>query len=609
MGVPGFFAYLYKNYSKTHDIIIRKKNIIERNYFSKHDLLNVNNLYIDANCLIHPQAAKICEEYKNLLNNDNIEILEQKIISACIKYISKLIEETKPTDLIYIAVDGVAPMAKIKHQRQRRFKYIYDNDKINEIKKKYGIEIEHKWNTSAITPGTIFMTKLTKKIIAWIEQSNYKVKKIIFSSCYTPGEGEHKILQYIKNTIDTFNENKLNDVNVIYGLDADLIFLSLASNIDKTYLLRETTEIETKKENLSNLDDFSYVDIDLLKKIIVKEMTKYLNEKERKEINKMRIVNDFIFLCYLCGNDFLPNIPSLSIGIHMTNTRNGLELILDTYSVIMKNRLDNNNNIEYILDIEELNNKRNLIIYNNDMLIEILEILSNYEETYFKSLYNYKRNSFKENENNFDNEKYNYENLNFYIEDSVKLGDPSLNLNDYKRNYYLEYYNIDINKKYMDYQFNQYITGLVWTSYYYFDKCVNWFYYYKYHHGPFISDIVTYLKSNTNEFNKISQFLCNKELYLDKLKPLHQLLLVLPKKSSNLVPASFKTLFFSKQLMKYFPDNFNIDYLYKNKSWQSILMIKTIEPEIIINLCNKLILNDSDKARNSSYYPYIKEYL
>jgi len=601
MGVPGFFAYLYRNHSKSSDIIIRKKNIIDKYFSTKHDLLSINNLYIDANCLIHPQAAKMCEEYKHLINDEQIYIFEQKIISSCIKYISKLIEETKPTDLIYIAVDGVAPMAKIKHQRQRRFKYMYDIDNINEIKKKYNIEIENKWNTSAITPGTIFMTKLTKSIINWINQKDYNIKKIIFSSCYTPGEGEHKILQYMKNN------NNINDVNIVYGLDADLIFLALSSQINKIYLLRETTEIETKKENLTNLDEFSYINIDVLKNIIFIEMTKYMDNIEKIKENMMekKIINDFIFLCYLCGNDFLPNIPSLSIG-NIPNTKNGLQLIFETYSIIQKNIYETSNILQYILDITEYNKDRKMINFNNDMLIQIFEILSNYEETYFNTLYNYKKNTFVENEKNYKNEIYNYENLNYYIEDNIQLGNSNIKYEEYKKNYYSNYYNIDIDKYYIHYQLKSYISGLVWTSYYYFDKCVDWFYYYKYHHGPFISDILGYLKMNKNIFNNISKHYVGEEYYINKIKPLHQLLMVLPKKSINLLPASLKTLFFSKKLIKYFPDEIKKDDLYKYKSWQSILMIETIEPEIIINMCNKIILNDSDKSRNNNYLPFIK---
>jgi 5'-3' exonuclease len=38
----------------------------------------------------------------------------------------------------------------------------------------------------------------------------YNTNKIIFSSSYTPGEGEHKLLQYLKN-IDLNVQNMQND--------------------------------------------------------------------------------------------------------------------------------------------------------------------------------------------------------------------------------------------------------------------------------------------------------------------------------------------------------------------------------------------------------------
>ena len=122
--------------------------------------------------------------------------LEKKIIKQVISYIELLISETKPTETVYIAVDGVAPMAKIKHQRLRRFKTIYDRNIKEQIAKKYNRTLETEWNTSAITPGTMFMDKLTKSILQWIKINKFNCK-IIFSSSYTPGEGEHKLLQYI----------------------------------------------------------------------------------------------------------------------------------------------------------------------------------------------------------------------------------------------------------------------------------------------------------------------------------------------------------------------------------------------------------------------------
>lgn len=112
--------------------------------FNKDNLLNsddtilINNInsidYIlfDTNCLIHPICFKII---KNNSNITNIDILEDKMINAVTEYILEIINYVNPIKGIYIAIDGVAPLAKIKQQRQRRFKSISDKILWNNIKK------------------------------------------------------------------------------------------------------------------------------------------------------------------------------------------------------------------------------------------------------------------------------------------------------------------------------------------------------------------------------------------------------------------------------------------------------------------------------------------
>ena len=170
MGVPGFVAWLYHNHKSTNFIF---KKLFKTSNTDSIRVDSVQNLFIDANCLIHPKAREIYMDNLHLVET-NLELLENKIIKAVISYIELLIEETKPTKLIYIAVDGVAPMAKIKHQRLRRFKSIYDQKKKEEICNKFNKPIIKEWNTAAITPGTLFMDKLTKSILKWLSMTKYK---------------------------------------------------------------------------------------------------------------------------------------------------------------------------------------------------------------------------------------------------------------------------------------------------------------------------------------------------------------------------------------------------------------------------------------------------
>ena len=73
----------------------------------------------------------------------------------------KIIDQVKPTKLIYMSIDGVAPRAKMEQQRLRRFKSIKEKKMKKDILNKYNIE-SINFDTNCITPGTIFMYKLSK---------------------------------------------------------------------------------------------------------------------------------------------------------------------------------------------------------------------------------------------------------------------------------------------------------------------------------------------------------------------------------------------------------------------------------------------------------------
>mgnify|MGYP001259910528 CR=1 FL=1 len=268
MGIPVYFKTLINEYS---DIILHKGKLKE----------SINFLFLDLNCLIHP----CCRE----LNN------EDDMINKILSEIDKLVKYTNVSDFLYIAVDGIAPKAKMKQQRMRRYKKELENKFLN----------EKKWDTNSISPGTFFMKKLNNSLKKYKESCNIKC---ILSDSDKRGEGEHKILQYLKNNI-------LDGNICIYGLDADLIQLSLVSRINNIFLLREKTEY-----NIENTDEeYIYLNIDLLK-------SKILDSLELSRIiDKDQIIDDTIFLCMLFGNDFINHIPSINLRY------NGYEYIFNIY--------------------------------------------------------------------------------------------------------------------------------------------------------------------------------------------------------------------------------------------------------------------------------------
>jgi len=548
MGVPGFFLWFLKKYKNKKFVL--KKDDMQSN--------PIDSLLIDTNCLLHPQCFKILAENPTL--NDNKE-MERKMSNACIEYLKYIIEYVDPKKEIYIAIDGVAPTAKIKQQRQRRFKSVNDRTLFDKIKKKHNKEITTYWNNSAITPGTKFMEILTQKIIEFCKTSKYKAK-IYFSTANSPGEGEHKLLQHIRDCNNNYNY-------VIYGLDADLIFLSLASNKDNIHLLREAQEIGGEKTNEVILN---YVSIDVLKECIMEELNDILyDEVIERKLDQEKIMRDFIFICYFLGNDFLPHIPSVDIKCYDKKCTNGLDLLLQAYATTYDNHED------YLISI----NNNNEITYNIVFLQMFVEYLASFEEEFFMNMYKSKKHFRKnDNEDAYEREKTKIENLQFKIEDDIELGKDTSD--EYKFRYYKKYYHTEINQsRIVKNASYKYLEGLLWVANYYFSKCPSWDWYYPYDHAPFISD----LADNFKRFN-----IDNIKFNLgEPLKPIEQILCVLPQQSSYLVPNEVKELMTNNKspLIHLYPLDFQIDLLYKTKYWQGIAILPDLDIKLVKDTLHK----------------------
>ena len=209
MGIPAYFSYIIKNYP---NILYKFKN----NFNSKY-------LFLDSNSIIYDSMRDI--EYSN--DND----YERKLINAVCKQIETYIEQISPKQMVYIAFDGVAPVAKLSQQKNRRYKSWFINH--------YEDNVKPYWDSTAITPGTDFMNKLNLQIRYHFRQPrSFHVKQIIISGSDIPGEGEHKIFEYIRENTKMINNEK----TVIYGLDADLIMLTInhLQYCNQMYLFRET---------------------------------------------------------------------------------------------------------------------------------------------------------------------------------------------------------------------------------------------------------------------------------------------------------------------------------------------------------------------------------
>ena len=549
MGVPGFYVWLTRKYKHTRGLT--SKELPEK----------IDYFLIDANCLIHPICFKVRSNNPKIID---INQLEQLMINEVIIYFEKIINTIDPKKGIYLAIDGVAPMAKIKHQRTRRFKSIADKKTIDNIKKKHNRQLDPYWNNSAITPGTIFMEKLHQKILQWYTTLN---RDIIYSSYLTPGEGEHKLLQFI----NTYPHHSY----AIYGLDADLIFLSLASKSTTVYLTRDKIE--------DNTDELIYVSIKIMKGLLVETIKSSSNSNKYKsqiDLNIDKIIIDFIFICYFLGNDFLPHF--MSINIHL----NGLDNILKAYIDSMHSVYNKYNKIMYLV---EDNYKIEYKIFRR-----FIANLANKEDEIIKEN-SMKRTLHEEKNNNpYDREMYRLDNILFKIEDPIQLGHGSFS--EYRKRYYKHYWNLeddqieDFAKKLV----KEYLYGLKWVLHYYFIECPSWDWFYPYDHAPFITDIYTYI--NVININKII-FELGKPLL-----PFMQLLTVLPKQSSFLLTSPLKDIVSDNksEIAYMYPTTIVQDFINKRKFWMGIPLLPQINIKLIKDTYNKVKDNISrnDQKRN-----------
>ena len=588
MGVPGFFKYLIDNY-KNSKFIFNKKEV--ENIDIINETNNIDYLLIDANCLIHPKCFKVLAENNEITNMD---ILEEKMISEVMLYINHLISYVNPKS-VFLAIDGVAPIAKIKQQRSRRFKSIHDMKLFNNIKLKHKRPLSNFWNNSAITPGTKFMEKLHNKIIEW---GKTRKEKIIYSSCNTPSEGEHKLLQFIRaNILKNINMNY-----VLYGLDADLIFLALSSyNISSPiYLLREANQINNKKPE----DELNYVSIKIMKECIVKNILEQYDMIMKDEIlehkvnlDSTRLSNDFIFLCYFLGNDFLPHLPSLDIY------NDAIDILLQIYAKILINNQQVKQQVgqhfnNYIINVNSMNE----VHINMKCFTMLIEELSKMEEDKLKEHFGNKKRARCFTAEPYEKELFRIENLQFKINDPVLLG--SDNMTEWRKRYYKHYFGCTTDESIEKTAKNlvkNYIVGLKWVSLYYFDKCPSWEWYFPYEHPPFMCDILNYI--NTIDIN-IIEFKEKKPLL-----PFEQLLCVLPQQSSYLIPKCIQKLMNNHRssLSHLYPIDFEQDFINKTKYWMGIPMLPPLEIDLVKYIYSKYVkeLTKEELFRNRICEEYI----
>ena len=527
MGVPFYFKFLCKKYS---NIILPFHQFFIDN--------SCDELFFDLNGLIHPCASRAIK--KN--GGKKISQIEESINEEVKLEIASIISSIKPTSKVFLAVDGVAPFAKICQQRGRRYKSVIFKNLLNKLNKEFKIP-EDNYDTNMISPGTPFMEKLMDELQNYTTTLSNKFKiGVTLSSSREVGEGEQKIISIIREQGNDKNK-------IIMGLDADLIMLSLVSGVKKINLLREEYNKQTGEKDLILLN------IDNLREAIIKEISDLYKNKHSASISydNNTLIKDYIFLCYFIGNDFLPNVPMLSID------KGAINYLLKLYVVILG---------KYNKSIVNSDNK-----INYDILIEMLKLMSQDEDNFLKIYHN---NYYKKKYNDFDrNGKYEKQvkRIEFMPLLTNTYNTVNFNKANWRERYYTRYFNTE-NYREVDKVkvYNQYLEGLNWILQYYTGACPSWSWCYTFNFSPSILDLYNYLKKNTYPIIEFS---------LDEpLTSNFQLACILPPKTLSKIPKVNKIM---DEYPYLYPKKYNIEMLYKTFFHEAIPILPSITYHTFVN--------------------------
>jgi len=540
MGIPSYFSHIIRNYSK----IVRNLR-----YFKSVPSFQFQHLFMDCNSIVYDAVHSVekLERNKCIAKDSDLDAM---IINLVIRKIEDYILLIQPSYTLYIAFDGVAPLAKMDQQRSRRYKsHFMGNLNFNSDDDQ---PPQFTWNTSAITPGTLFMDKLTTHINYHFKNSetNFNVKTIITSCSDVPGEGEHKLYQYIRTN------NLATDNIAVYGLDSDLIMLSIfhLDYCKNIYIFREAPEflkssipIETRGDSD---DEPHFLDIRLLAGSILSNMNCTANHPDR--------IDDYVFLCFILGNDFLPHFPAMNIRTH------GIDVLLDMYRFFIGNHPD-----KFL--VSRRKGKiywKNLSLLINEIAKKEHEFLTN--EYFVRDKFDHRK--FPETTPQEKEQVVNNAPI-LYRQDEKYISPKDSHWED---RYYKRLFSVYKKPNVIKPICTNYLEGLEWVFRYYIGNCPNWKWKYSYHFPPLFSDLCKYIPHFDTDF--LSSTISS--THNRPFSPLVQLSYVLPSAKLDLLPNEIGT-FLKTNYAELYPLQFEYSWAFCRYLWEAHPVLPEIPVELL----------------------------
>lgn len=158
--------------------------------------------------------------------------------------------------------------------RSRRFFDSKKSTKSSSAREEFATDgetlVDHHFISNCTMPGTLSSQRLSHCLQFYIHERlnndpRWKNVKIILSDSNVPGEGKHKILSFIRHQRDSKTHH------IVFGLDADLILLGLATHEPNFTIIRE--EILTSNSQLLSTEaQFVLLRLNVLKEYLIEEL-------------------------------------------------------------------------------------------------------------------------------------------------------------------------------------------------------------------------------------------------------------------------------------------------------------------------------------------------
>uniref|UniRef100_A0A8C7WK24 5'-3' exoribonuclease 1 n=1 Tax=Oncorhynchus mykiss TaxID=8022 RepID=A0A8C7WK24_ONCMY len=584
MGVPKFYRWISERYPCLSEVV------------KEHQIPEFDNLYLDMNGIIHQCSHPNDEDV-------HFRISEEKIFADIFHYLEVLFRIIKPRKVFFMAVDGVAPRAKMNQQRGRRFRSAKEaEDKIKKaLEKGEVLPSEARFDSNCITPGTDFMARLQEQLKYFVNSklstdNAWKGVNVYLSGHETPGEGEHKIMEFIRWE-NTKPDHDPNTRHCLYGLDADLMMLGLTSHEPHFSLLREEVRFGGKK-NQKRITAPEETTFHLLHLSLFREYIDYEFSEISFEYDLERIIDDWILMGFLVGNDFIPHLPHLHIN------HDALPLLYRTYISVLptlggylneNGHLNLGNFEKYLEKLSE---------FDREHFNEVFVDLKWFESKVGNKYLNEAAGLAAEEAHCKDSRKKDLKDSlclaaldedrgpsRGFEEDGEEEDMFEAEFRQYKRTYYMTKMGVEVvSDEFLANQALCYVEGIQWILHYYYHGVQSWSWYYPHHYAPFLSDVrnIAHLKLT---FDMGKPFM-----------PFQQLLGVLPSASKDLLPQSYRHLMTSENssIIEYYPLDFKTDLNGKQQEWEAVVLIPFIDERCLLAAMEPYNdhMTKAEKARN-----------